>query len=115
METNVATRGGSVLKSYRHTPVCKLSGLYHPGYRQQLCTAAFTTFIASLRDFPGKITLLVTINFGIQLVVDFLSARFVDKIGYKGIRRSRPCAGGCGPGGLRNPAGSAAGPFTWAC
>ena len=31
----------------------------------------------------SKITLLVTFNFGIQLLVDFLSTRFVDKIGYR--------------------------------
>lgn len=31
----------------------------------------------------SKITLLVTFNFGIQLLVDLLSVRFVDKIGYQ--------------------------------
>ena len=31
----------------------------------------------------SQITLLVTFNFGIQLLVDFLSVRFVDKIGYQ--------------------------------
>jgi fucose permease len=31
----------------------------------------------------SQITLLVTFNFGIQLLVDFLSVRFVDKIGYR--------------------------------
>lgn len=31
----------------------------------------------------GKITLLVTFNYGVQLVVDFLSAKFIDKLGYR--------------------------------
>lgn len=31
----------------------------------------------------SQITLLVTFNFGIQLLVDFFSVRFVDKIGYR--------------------------------
>lgn len=31
----------------------------------------------------SQITLLVTFNFGVQLLVDFLSVRFVDKIGYR--------------------------------
>ena len=31
----------------------------------------------------SQITLLVTFNFGIQLLVDFLSVGFVDKIGYR--------------------------------
>ncbi|MCM1146186.1 MAG: MFS transporter, partial [Lachnoclostridium sp.] len=35
-------------------------------------------------DIPlARITLLVTFNFGIQLLVDLLSAKFVDKIGYR--------------------------------
>lgn len=32
----------------------------------------------------SQITLLVTINFGVQLFVDFLSASFIDRIGYRG-------------------------------
>lgn len=31
----------------------------------------------------GQITMLITINFGIQLLVDLLSAKFVDQIGYR--------------------------------
>lgn len=31
----------------------------------------------------SKITLLITINFGLQLIVDLISAGFIDKIGYK--------------------------------
>ena len=31
----------------------------------------------------SKITMLVTANFGLQLVIDFLSAGFIDKIGYR--------------------------------
>lgn len=31
----------------------------------------------------SKITLLITINFGLQLVVDLISAGFIDKIGYR--------------------------------
>lgn len=31
----------------------------------------------------SQITLLVTFNFGIQLLVDLLSVRFIDKIGYR--------------------------------
>lgn len=43
----------------------------------------FVTF-QNLYDIPlTKITLLITINFLIQLLVDLLSAWFVDKIGYR--------------------------------
>lgn len=35
-------------------------------------------------DIPlSKITVLVTVNFLIQLFVDLVSAKFIDKIGYK--------------------------------
>lgn len=83
METNVATRGGSVLKSYRHTLYASYLGYITQAIVNNFVPLLFTTFIASYGISLEKITLLVTINFGIQLVVDFLSARFVDKIGYK--------------------------------
>ena len=83
METNVTTRGGSVLKSYRHTLYASYLGYITQAIVNNFVPLLFTTFIASYGISLEKITLLVTINFGIQLVVDFLSARFVDKIGYK--------------------------------
>ena len=43
----------------------------------------FLTF-QSTYDIPlAKITMLVTMNFGIQLIVDLFSAKFVDRIGYR--------------------------------
>lgn len=43
----------------------------------------FITFQQSY-DIPlSQITMLVTVNFGVQLLVDMLSARFVDRIGYR--------------------------------
>lgn len=43
----------------------------------------FITF-QSTYDIPlSQITLLVTINFGVQLLVDLLATKFVDKIGYR--------------------------------
>ena len=43
-------------------------------------------FVTFQREFDiplSKITLLITFNFLIQLFVDLVSAKFVDKIGYK--------------------------------
>ncbi len=45
----------------------------------------------------SRITLLITVNFGIQLAVDLLSAFFVDRIGY---RASVVSAHACAAGGL---------------
>lgn len=43
----------------------------------------FLTFHHSYGIPLSKITLLVTFNFGLQLVVDLVSAGFIDKIGYR--------------------------------
>lgn len=43
----------------------------------------FLTFEKSYHIPMSQITMLITFNFGIQLFVDFLSAKFVDKIGYR--------------------------------
>lgn len=57
----------------------------------------FLTF-QSTYDIPlSKITLLVTINFAIQLIVDLVSVSFVDRIGY---RASMILAHICSAGGL---------------
>ncbi|MCI8896017.1 MAG: MFS transporter [Lachnospiraceae bacterium] len=43
----------------------------------------FLTFEGSYHIPLSQITMLITINFGIQLLVDLLSAGFVDRIGYR--------------------------------
>src|SRR5699024_10527757 len=43
----------------------------------------FLTFQRTYGIPLEQITMLVTINFGVQLLVDLLSAAFVDRIGYK--------------------------------
>lgn len=57
----------------------------------------FLTFHTSYAIPLTKITMLVTINFGLQLLVDLLSVGFVDKIGY---RVSLVIAHICAAGGL---------------
>ncbi len=43
----------------------------------------FLTFSTTYGIPLSKITMLITFNFGIQLLIDLLSAKFVDKIGYR--------------------------------
>lgn len=43
----------------------------------------FVTFQQDYHIPLDKITLLVTVNFGVQLIVDLLAAKFVDRIGYR--------------------------------
>ena len=83
MENYVVSGKKSVLKSYRHTLYASYLGYITQAIVNNFVPLLFTTFIASYGISLEKITLLVTINFGIQLVVDLLSPRFVDRIGYK--------------------------------
>ncbi|MFR1518796.1 MAG: MFS transporter [Clostridia bacterium] len=57
----------------------------------------FLTFQKNYGIPLSKITMLVTINFGVQLLVDLISAGFVDKIGY---RASMLIAHACTAAGL---------------
>ncbi len=43
----------------------------------------FLTFEKTYHIPLSQITMLITFNFGIQLIIDLLSAKFVDKIGYR--------------------------------
>ncbi len=43
----------------------------------------FLTFEKNYNIPLSRITMLITFNFGIQLIIDLLSAKFVDKIGYR--------------------------------
>lgn len=43
----------------------------------------FLTFEKSYEIPLSQVTMLITFNFGIQLLVDFISAKFVDRIGYR--------------------------------
>ena len=43
----------------------------------------FLTFHSNYHIPLSKITMLITVNFGIQLLIDLLSAGFIDKIGYR--------------------------------
>lgn len=43
----------------------------------------FLTFQSSYQIPLSEITVLITVNFGVQLIVDLLAAGFVDKIGYR--------------------------------
>ena len=57
----------------------------------------FVTFQTSYSIPLSQITILITINFAIQLLIDLLSAKFVDKIGY---RTSVIIAHACSAAGL---------------
>ena len=71
--------------TYRHTQYASYLGYVTQAIVNNLAPLLFVIFQEQF-DIPlQKITLLITTNFCFQLVVDFIAARIVDKIGY------RPC------------------------
>ena len=70
----------------------------------------FLTFQGSYGISLQKITLLVTFNFGIQLLVDLASIGFVDRIGYRASMICT-CNGGCRSDFAHSIAGVLGDPF----
>lgn len=70
-------------KSYRKTINACFIGYVVQAIVNNFVPLLFLTFQETYEIPLAKITLLITINFGIQLLVDILSVSFVDKIGYR--------------------------------
>lgn len=75
----------SVCSNYRHTQYASYLGYVTQAIVNNLAPLLFLIFQEQFGIPLSQITLLITVNFCVQLLVDLLSARFVDKIGY------RPC------------------------
>ncbi|HEY8392302.1 MAG TPA: MFS transporter [Capillibacterium sp.] len=69
--------------NYQHTLLASYTGFITQAIINNFAPLLFLTFQKDYQIPLEKITLLVTANFGIQLLVDFLSAFFVDKIGHR--------------------------------
>ena len=70
-------------KNYNHTIYACYIGYITQAIINNFAPLLFLTFQSSYGISLEKIALLVTINFGFQLCVDALAARFVDRIGYR--------------------------------
>lgn len=86
--------------NYKHTIYASYLGYITQAIVNNLAPLLFLIFKDSFGIPIGKITLLITVNFFIQLIVDLLSARFVDKIGYKVCIVSAHIFAAAGIGGL---------------
>ncbi|MEG7529975.1 MAG: MFS transporter [Hungatella sp.] len=73
----------SIQDHYNHTLRASYIGYITQSIVNTFVPLLFLTFQRTFQISLEKITLLVTINFGIQLIVDFLSAKFIDRIGYR--------------------------------
>ena len=72
-----------IKNNYNHTIYASYIGFISQAIVNNFAPLLFLTFQSTYKISLEKITLLVTINFGIQLIVDLVSVKFVDKIGYK--------------------------------
>lgn len=63
--------------------LCLLSGLHRPGIVNNFAPLLFLTLSASFGLALEQIALFSTVNFAIQLCVDLLSAKVIDRVGYR--------------------------------
>ena len=73
----------SLLKNYNNTIVSCYIGYIVQAIVNNFAPLLFLTFQSQYDISLDKITMLVTINFGVQLLVDLISAKVVDKIGWR--------------------------------
>ena len=76
--------------TYRHTIAASYLGYITQAIVNNLAPLLFVTFMSEFSLTLEQITLMTTVNFAVQLLVDLLSAKLVDRIGYGA------CAGGIG-------------------
>lgn len=69
--------------NYNHTMYACFIGYIVQAIVNNFVPLLFLTFQATYNIPLSKITMLVTINFGLQLLIDLLSVSFVDRIGYR--------------------------------
>ena len=68
-------------ENYQKTTIACFTGYIVQAIVNNFVPLLFVTFQKSYNISLSKITALITINFIIQLVIDLLSAGFIDKIG----------------------------------
>ena len=73
----------SLRSNYRHTMFACYLGYITQATVNIFAPLLFLTFQNQYHISLEKITFLVTLNFGIQLLVDLLSAKFVDRVGIR--------------------------------
>lgn len=86
-----------ISQNYRHTIYACYLGYITQAVVNNLAPLLFLIFQDQFEIELSQITFLVTVNFSVQLLVDFLSAKVVDRIGY---RVSVMIGHGCGAAGL---------------
>ena len=69
--------------NFQHTMIACYMGYITQAIANNLAPLLFLTFERQYGIPLSQIAMLASINFGIQLVVDFIAAKYVDRIGYR--------------------------------
>lgn len=72
-----------IRENYNHTLYACFTGYIIQAIVNNFAPLLFLTFQREYGISLEKIALLITFNFGIQLIIDFFAAGFVDRIGYR--------------------------------
>lgn len=81
---NIALSDSNAMKeNYNKTMYACFIGYIVQAIVNNFVPLLFLTFQAHYGIPLSKITILVTVNFGLQLIIDLLSVSFVDRIGYR--------------------------------
>ena len=75
----------SIRRNYNHTIFASYGGYITQAIINNFAPLLFLTFMADFDLTIDKITLITTVNFAVQLAVDAIAIKVVDRIGY------RPC------------------------
>lgn len=73
----------NIRNNFKHTQYACYLGLVTQAVVNNFAPLLFLTFQRTYDISLDKISLLITINFGIQLMVDLVAVKFVDRIGYR--------------------------------
>lgn len=72
-----------IKNNFHHTLYASYLGYVTQAIVNNLAPLLFLTFQKTYQVSLEQISLLITLNFGVQLLVDLLAAKFVDRIGYR--------------------------------
>ncbi len=73
----------TMLKNYRYTFYACYSGYFVQSVVNNFLPLLFLTFQQSFELSYSQLSLLIAVNFGVQLFVDLASTAFVDRLGYR--------------------------------
>lgn len=69
--------------TYKHTKYAAYIGYITQAIVNNLAPLLFVSFQHEFSLSLDKISLLITVNFGVQIITDLLAAKYVDRIGYR--------------------------------